>query len=161
MHIRVNPWLYSRLLLRFDVHVLGVDHPFVFLLAPAIRTRLRSSARTCARARLRSARGLSRFVHLLSQLVRGGSQAFARLVHLPLVVRLERLLGISQSVFDISAFRAGDLIAVLAQHLLDVVDHRVELVLGLDRLARCLVFGRVRVGFFRHALDLVLRQARR
>ena len=47
------------------------------------------------------------------------------------------------------------------QHLLDVVNHGVELVLGFNGLALLLVFGRVCVGFLRHPLDLFLAQTRR
>src|SRR5579864_7426325 len=150
-------------LLVFDVYVLGVDYAFVFLLtASAVRAGLRARAciwrGACARG---SALRLSGFVHLLGQLVRGGGQGLASLVHLRLLVGLKRFLGIGQRVFDVATFGAGDLVAVLLEHLLDVVNHRVELVLGFDRIASCLVFRRVRVGFLRHALDFFLRETGR
>src|SRR3954454_20329307 len=151
------------LLLVFNVHVLGVNNAFVLLLPRAVRTWLSAGSRrwACARTRLRSACRLSGLVHLLRQLVRGGGQGLARPVHLRLVIGLERLLGVGQSVFDVAAFGAGDLVTVLLQHLLDVVNHRVQLVLGFDRIAGRLVLGRMRVGFLRHALDFFLRQTGR
>src|SRR5579872_1220910 len=155
-----SPQDYS-LLLVFYVYVLGVDYAFVFLLtASAVGARLWACAWRWAGARS-SACGLSGFVHLLGQLVRGGGEVLAGLIHLRLVVGLERFLRIGQRVFDVATFGAGDLVAVLFQHLLDVVDHRVELVLGFDRVAGCLVLGRMRIGFFRHPLDFFLRETGR
>src|SRR5579884_799991 len=120
----------TALLFVFDVHVLGVDYAFVFLLTRrAVDTGLR--ARACARTGLGSALRLSSLVHLLSEFVRSLGQVLAGAVHLRFVIGLERLLRIRQRVFDVAAFGARDLVAVLLQHLLDVVDHRVELVLGL------------------------------
>ena len=71
------------------------------------------------------------------------------------VVRLQRLLGIGYRVFDIATLGAGDLIAMLLQHLLHVVEHGVELVLGLDGVALRLVVGGMRIGILRHALDFL------
>src|SRR5439155_1051627 len=76
--------------------------------------------------------------------MRGLSERFACVIHLRLVARLERLLGIRNRVLHIATLAAGDLISLLAQHLLDLVDQRVELVLGLDLLALGFVLSRVR-----------------
>ena len=93
--------------------------------------------------------------------MRGLSERFACVIHLRLVARLERLLGIRNRVLHIATLAAGDLISLLAQHLLDLVDQRVELVLGLDLLALGFVLSRVRIRVLGHALDFLLRQARR
>src|SRR6266576_6553031 len=118
------------LLLVLDVDVLSINYAFVFLGLAVAGTRAWRWA--CAGCALRSALRLSSLVHLLGQLVRGSGQSFAGLIHLRFVVRLQGFLGIGERVFDVAAFGAGDLVAVLLQHLLDVVDHRVELVLGFD-----------------------------
>src|SRR5581483_147941 len=127
----------TRLAFVVDVNVFGVDYTFFFLLllACAVGSRCGSRASARGRACARSTLRLRRLVHLLSQLVRGLSQALARLVHSLLGAGFEGLLRVGHSVLDIAALRAGDLVAVLAEHLLDAVDHRVELVAGLDFLA--------------------------
>src|SRR5579863_1931934 len=143
------------LLLVFDVYVLSIDHAFVFLsLTVAAGVAAGSSTR-----RRTTRRRLRRLVHLFGQLVRRLGQGLASLLHGRLVVRLQGLLGVGHGVFYVAALRSGDFISVLAQHLFHVVEHAVELVLGVDRLACRFVFSRVRVGFFRHALDFVLRQS--
>src|SRR5208282_5661917 len=150
--------LVALLLLVFHVHVLSVDHTFIFLLTAAVAARSRTVTRTTRPSTRRRTLRLRRLVHLLSQLVRSLGEGLARLIHLRLVVRFQRLLGICQRVLYIATLRTGDLVPVLAQHFLDAVNHAVELVLGLDRLARRLVLGRVRVRFLGHALDFFLRQ---
>src|ERR1700722_2305080 len=83
------------LLLVLDVHVLGVDHTFVFFLTLAVGARIAARGGTRGwTARCRSRRRLRRLVHLLGQLVRSLSQRLASLVHLRLVVRLQRFLGV-------------------------------------------------------------------
>src|SRR5207237_10067601 len=103
---------------------------------------------TYASARAR----LSRLVHLLGQLMRGLGQRFAGTVHLRFVVRLQRFLRVGKRVFYLSAFGAGDLVARLTQHFLDLVDHGIELIASVDFLALGLVVGGMRLGIFRHAL---------
>src|SRR5207245_5766521 len=112
---------------------------------------------TCASARAR----LSRLVHLLGQLMRGLGQRFAGTVHLRFVVRLQRFLRVGKRVFYLSAFGAGDLVARLTQHFLDLVDHGIELIASVDFLALGLVVGGMRLGIFRHALDFLFAQTRR
>src|ERR1019366_1865398 len=73
----------------------------------------------------------------------------------------ERLLGVAQGIFHLATLFAADLVAVLAQHLLDLVNHAVELVPALDLFLLGLVFRGVRIGFFRHALYFFLAQAGR
>ncbi len=90
--------------------------------------------------------------------MRSRLQTLASAVHGRRIGAFQRLLGVRQRVLDIRPFLAGDLVAVLAQHLLDAVDHAVKLVAGLDFVALGLVFGSVRVGVLRHALDLFLAQ---
>src|ERR1700733_6630507 len=125
------------LLLVVHVHVLSVDHAFIFLLTAAVRTRRRTGpiGRRAARPRSRRSLRLRCLIHFLGQLVRSLGQVLAGLIHLRLVVRVQRLL--------------------------DVVDHAVELILGFNRVTLRLVLGCMRVGFLRHALDLFLRQTRR
>src|SRR5580692_6257274 len=134
--IRVNPWpsSFNFLFLVFDVYILGVDDSFV-LLGVTIGRGSRSSAGSCLRTRSRRALRLCRFVHVLSQLVRGLGQRLAGFVHGCLVAAFQRLLGVGNRVFDITTFRAGDLVALLAQHLLDSIHHGIELILGIDRFA--------------------------
>src|SRR5262249_26864638 len=60
-----------------------------------------------------------------------------------------------------ATLRAEEFVPVLTQHLLDAVDHRVELVFGLDLLTFRLVLGCVRIRFLCHALDFFLGQSRR
>src|SRR2546425_7079234 len=155
---------HTSLLLVFYIHVLGVDHAFVFLrLAIATRRSTRFRRRPSSGTRTRSCprTSLGRLVHLLGQLVRSLGQTLARLVHGGLIVRLQRFLGVGNRVFHIAAFGARDLVALLAQHLLHAVNHGVELVAGLDLFAPGLVFGRVSFGVFRHALNFVLAQTAR
>src|SRR6202030_3397920 len=149
-------------LLLVYIYVLGIDYAFV-LLGFTVAARLRSAG-TAARARVSTRRRglrLRRFVHLLRQFVRSLGQGLACTVHLRLVVRLQRLLRVGQRVFHLAAFGAGNFVSLLFQHLLNLVNHRVELVLGVDRLTLRLVFSRVSIGFLRHALDLFFRQSRR
>src|SRR5207302_1199596 len=104
------------LLLVFNIHVLGVDHAFVFLLrllTLAVPTRSRFSASWSSS---RSARRLRSLIHLLRQLVRSGSQLLARRIHLRLVAAFDGLLRVRQCVFDVAALRALDLVAMLFQH---------------------------------------------
>src|ERR1700683_433500 len=157
--IRANPWPSSSLvlLLVFYVHVLRIDDAFVFLCVAIGRT-VRSRSRTRSR---RALRRLRRLVHLLRQFVRSLRQRLASLVHAGFVVRLQRFLCIGNRVLDVAAFRAGDLIALLAQHLLHSINHGVELVLGVDGFALCLVLGRMRVSFLGHALDFLFAQTGR
>src|SRR5580765_3647798 len=94
----------ASLLFIFDIHVFGVDHAFVFLLALTVAAVATCG---CARrwtARCRSRSRLSSLVHLLGQLVRSLGQRFASLVHGCLVIRLQGLLGIGNGVLNISAF---------------------------------------------------------
>src|SRR5271156_358845 len=151
--IRANPWPSCSpfLLLVFYVDILRVDDAFVFLRVAIRRT-------VCCRSRTSSRRALRRlrcFVHLLGQLVRSLRQRLASFVHRGFVVRLQRFLRIGDSVFNVATLRAGDFIALLAQHLLDSVHHGIELVLGVDRFPLRLVLGRMRVGFLGHALDFL------
>src|SRR5208283_1979193 len=153
-HARETPSL-----LVFDVHVLSVDYAFVFLLTMTVVARRRACAwsRTCpwSACRLRS------LIHLLRQLMRGRRQLLSRRIHRWLVAAFDSLLRVRQRVLNIAALGAGDFVAMFFQHLLDVVNHRVELILGLDLFAPRFVFGRMRIGFLSHALDFFLRQARR
>src|SRR6185312_11444057 len=102
-----------RSFLVLHVHVLGVND-VTFFLGLAIAAGLG----TCAGSRLRSSASaalwLGRAIHLLGQLVRRRSQALARLVHLLLVVGLERLLRVGHSILHVATLRAGDFVAVLA-----------------------------------------------
>src|SRR5271166_6382581 len=138
--IRANPWLNSSLFLLFVlyIHVLRINDAFVFL-GVAVRRSSRPFARPCARRC--ALRRLGCFVHLLGKFVRSLSQLLAGLVHGRLVAAFQRFLGVGNRVLDIAAFRAGDFIALLAQHLLDSVDHGIELVLGVDRFTLSLVLG--------------------
>ncbi|ACO33777.1 NAD-specific glutamate dehydrogenase domain protein [Acidobacterium capsulatum ATCC 51196] len=142
------------LLLLVHVHVLGVDHAVVLLLLG-----LRFAGGRFARgSRAGSGVGL---VHGLGQLVRRGGQLLARGVQfLGRRSAFERLLGVSQGGLHFGLLLTRNLVAVLLQHLLDVVDEVVELVAGLDLVALGLVFGRVRLGFLGHALHLFLAESR-
>src|SRR5581483_8220111 len=147
-----------RSLLVFYVDVLGVDHAFIFLgLTVTARLAVALSGAS-ARTWLRS---LRRFIHLLGQLMRSLGQGLASLIHLALVVRLQSLLGVSQSIFNVAALRTRDLVAMFFQHLFDVVDHGIKLILRLDLFALGLVLCRMRISFFGHAIDFFLAEARR
>src|SRR5207302_757550 len=90
-------------LLLLHIHVLSVDHALV-LLGLAVATVVAASTRTWRRALpWRSSRRLRCLVHLFGQLVRGLGQLLASLIHLRLVVRLQRLLGVSDRIFDVSS----------------------------------------------------------
>src|SRR2546423_14451290 len=121
---------YLRSLLDFYVYVLGVNHAFVFLLLLAIagscaiagtRRRFRT---TCAwRALL-----LLRPVHNFSQLVRSLGKPFTGCIHGCRIRAFKGFLCISHRGFNLALLRAGDLVAMLFQHLFDLVEHAVELI---------------------------------
>src|SRR5208337_1491554 len=100
-------------LLVFNIHVLSVDHAFIFLLTAAavrarsssVRRRTRPTRPACRSLRLRC------LVHFFGQLVRSLGQGLASLIHLRLVVRLQRFLGVSQRILHVAAVRARDLIS--------------------------------------------------
>ena len=72
---------------------------------------------------------------------------------------LQRLLGFGQRRLHFGLIGGLHLFATVLQHLLDVVDQRIEAVARLDLLALLLVLGGVRLGFLGHLLDFVLAQA--
>src|SRR5580658_10526768 len=126
------------LLLVFHVHVLSVDHAFVLLLTAAVAARSRAVCWT-ARPTTRRTLRLRCLVHFLGQLVRSLGQVLASLIHLRLVVRFQRLLGISHRILHIATIRTRNLVARIAHHLLDALNNVVQLVLGVDRLTLSLV----------------------
>src|SRR5947207_5700728 len=93
--------------------------------------------------------------------MRGLGQRFAGTIHLRFVVRLKRFLRVGKRVLHLSTLGAGDLVARLTQHFLDLVDHGIELIASVDFLALGLVVGGMRLGIFRHALDFLFAQTRR
>src|SRR5579872_4958297 len=113
----------------FHVDVLCVDHSLVLLLTTPVRAWLGTC--TCTWSSARTARlaalGLRRLVHLLGQLMGSLGQSFTRPIHLRLVIRFQRFLGIGHRVLDLATLRTGDFVSVLTQHLLGVLDHAVEL----------------------------------
>src|SRR5512146_284073 len=135
-------------LLLVDVDVLRIDYAFVLLLAASFGARSRTSAWSSLRLTL----GGRRLVHGFGQLVRGSLQAFARRIHLAQFAAFQRLLGVGHSVLHVASLRARDLVAVLTQHLIDLVHHAVQLVPRLDLIALLLVLFGVSVSFFRHPL---------
>ena len=72
---------------------------------------------------------------------------------------LHRLAPFTDRALEILHVRARDLVAVLIEHLLDLIDERVELVLGLDFIAALPVFLGMRLGVLDQVLDVVLRQS--
>src|SRR6185312_13426014 len=147
------------LFLVFHVYVLCINHAFIFLLF-LLRSTIPRSARlrTSARSTLR---WLGRFIHGLGQLVRSLGQPLARRVHRRHIRAFQRLLGIRQRRFHIALVIAGDLVAVLFQHLFDVVDQAVKLVASFDLLAFLFILGRMRLGFLGHALHFLFTQTGR
>ena len=75
------------------------------------------------------------------------------------VIALERAAQLARRGLDGALDLGVDLVAVLAQGLLDRVDRRLALVLGVGELAQPLVVVGVRLGVLDHALDLVVGQA--
>ena len=66
---------------------------------------------------------------------------------------------VSTSAFTGAASAPPSLVAGVLEHLVDVVDHAVERVAGVDLLALFLVLGGVGFGFLGHLLHLVLAEA--
>ena len=101
------------------------------------RFRTRSSLRTglCTRLRLRCVPCTS-----VGQFVRSLASASREPCSSRRVAAFQRLLGVGQRVLHVLRFVAGNLVAMLAQHLLDRVDHAVELVPRFDLLALRFVF---------------------
>src|SRR5690348_14474486 len=146
----------SKLVLRLDVDVFGVDHAFVLLgFLPGRRTGVGGGAAAGEATTLRSSTGLSRFVHRLRQLVRSLREPLARRIHGARIGSFQCLFGIGQCRLYIGALAARDLVSVLLQHLLDLVNHRVELVARFDFLTLGLVLGGVRFGVFGHVIDFL------
>ena len=73
---------------------------------------------------------------------------------------LERLLRLCQGRLHVGLLGSLHLLAGILQHLLDVVDHAVQLIAGLDLLALLLVLGRVAFRFPGHLLHFFLAQTR-
>src|SRR5271169_1879839 len=88
----VETW--AMLLLVLDIHILSVNHAFVFFSTSTIAARSRALpvGRPRTRSRLRS------LIHLLRQLVRCRRQLLASRVHRGLVSALDGLLRVCQSV---------------------------------------------------------------
>ena len=72
------------------------------------------------------------------------------------IAAAQRGLGIGQSRLDVSLVCRRNLVATFAQHLLDVVDHGVELIASLDLLLGLLVLRRMCFGVLGHAVNLFL-----
>src|SRR5277367_6378296 len=97
-------------LLFFHVHVLSVDHAFIFLLTATVTARARSSSvrrSSTTRFACFGSLRLRRLVHLFGQFMRSLSQVLASLIHLRLVVRFQRLLGVGHRVLHVATLRAG------------------------------------------------------
>ena len=75
-------------------------------------------------------------------------------------VPAERVLDGLEGALDLVLLVALELLALLAQHLLGLVDERVGVVADLGLLAAALVVLGVRLGVAHHAVDLVLGQRR-
>src|SRR5262249_39907280 len=111
----------ENLFLVLHIHVLGVDHAFIFLLLLAAgfvlrRTGLRTRASITCR---RSLRG---FIHDLGQLVRSLRQLLARRIHGCSVRTFQGLLGIGNRRLNLALLVARDLVAVLFQGLFHLID---------------------------------------
>ena len=97
------------------------------------RSRLRPSSGSTVRRRLpfaqvracaaRAEPALRRLVHRSASLCEA-AVSFSRAVSIAaLSFDFQRLLGVGQRILDVAALGAGDLVAMLFQHLLDAVDH--------------------------------------
>src|SRR5258708_4241514 len=112
-----------------------------------IAARRRSGAATGVRAGV--------LVHDFRELVRGLREGVGRLLKVVHTALLHGLAGVADSRLEILHVAAGDLVAVLAQHLLYLVGERVELVLRFDLLTPLLVLFGVSLGVAYELLAVV------
>ena len=70
------------------------------------------------------------------------------------------LLGVFQRHFHRLDVVGAHFVAMLLQHLFDVVDQRIGLVAGFDFFLLAAIVGRVQIGVLRHFLHFVLAQSR-
>src|SRR5437867_3423070 len=80
------------------------------------------------------------------------------------LVRLPRAEGLLRALDRLveSGLEGGvELVDPLLRVLLHLIHHRVEPVAALDLLATPLVFGRMRLGFLHHLVDVLVAQTRR
>src|ERR1700722_18493846 len=145
------------LLLVVDVDELGIDNVvFVFLLLGAGASSIptgRSALSTTA-----GSPGL-RFIHRLRQLMAGLRESIgslADLFHGAAGHGVARGLHRRLHVFGVVI---ADLIAMLLEHFLDLVNHRVRPVARIDFVFALVVFGAVSLGVFGHLVDFLFAEA--
>src|SRR5579871_1518607 len=116
-----------------DVDEFGVNH---IVLAAVLLARV-----AAAGGRLGTGGSGGRFVHRFGELVAGRSEPVHGGVDPVGIIIGNGFLGFLDGRFDFFSARLADLVAMLLQSLLDVVNHGVGLVLGLNRVAELTVVG--------------------
>ena len=115
-------------------------------------------------ARRRRAGGVgvagSSLVELLAERLARRHQRLAGRLDRRHVVAVERLLEIGEGLFDGVTLLGGDVVALLAEHLLGLVHERVGVVAGLRLLAALAVLLGVGLGVLDHPVDVLLGQRR-
>src|SRR5687768_11789836 len=99
--------------------------------------------------------------HGLADLHRRLTQVVHRGLHPLRVVALQRLAQRGDLFLDLRLDLGGDLVAVVAERLLDLVREGVRLVAGLDAIDIAAVLFGMRLRVLHHLLDLVLAEAAR
>src|SRR5580658_4127573 len=137
----------SSLLLLVDVDKLRVDHIVLLLGAGAIRRRTSAVSLRSATRRSRT-----RLVHRLSQLVARLRQTVDRFVDLIYTAAGHGLPRRLERGFHCLGIVVADLVAMVLQHLLDLVDHRIGAIARVDFILALVVLGCVGLGVLGHLL---------
>src|SRR6185312_14343390 len=147
------------LFLVFNVDELCIDHIVLRLLG------LSAGSRTCTIAARRSARSTAprtaglRLVHGLRQFVARLGESIGSLADLFHGAAGHGLAGGIERGFHVFRVVIADLVAMILEHLLDLVHHRVSPVAGVDFILALAVVGAMRLGVLGHLVDFLFAQA--
>src|SRR5262249_20824971 len=144
----------SVLLLHFK---LGINH----VVLAARRAGLAVARRCRARAGARRTGAGTRPLQVLHHRVRRLVQVADRLPDRVHVLARRRLLHLGEGRINRGSIPCRPLFGVVLQQLLQLVDHLVRLVAGVDQLAFLLVLLGVRLGLLAHPLDVRRAEAAR